>query len=86
MLWIKLFRISNVIISTNIYNIVKKNKTYTHRYQQDVNYWITLSTLSTGILIISEIFPNYKIIRLNYPQINRAVDNLINILWIAIFY
>lgn len=62
----------------NSNNIVNKSASYTQEYPHVVNCLITLSTVLTCNLIITKNFPNYNIIRLYYPQINMAVDNLIH--------
>ena len=77
-LWIKLLRLLSIVISMNSNNIVNKSASYTQEYPHVVNCLITLSTVLTCTLIISKNFPNYNIIRLYYPQINMAVDNLIH--------
>ena len=78
-LWIKLLRLLSIVISMNSNNIVNKSASYTQEYPHIVNCLITLSTVLTCTLIISKNFPNYNMTKLNYPQINRDVDNLINI-------
>lgn len=70
----------------NSNNIVNKSASYTQEYPHVVNCLITLSTVLTCTLIISKNFPNYNIMQLNYPQINKGVDNLINIVWIKCAY
>lgn len=82
----KVIKILTVEISRVVYNIVNKIDTYTQWYQHIVNYLITLSTVLTCNLIITKNFPNYNIIRLYYPQINMAVDNLIHMVWIKCAY
>ena len=82
----KVIKILTVEISRVVYNIVNKIDTYTQWYQHIVNYLITLSTVLTCNLIITKKFPNYNIIRLYYPQINMAVDNLIHMVWIKCAY
>ena len=77
-LCIKLLRLLSIVISMNSNNIVNKSASYTQEYPHVVNCLITLSTVLTCTLIISKNFPNYNIIRLYYPQINMAVDNLIH--------
>ena len=77
-LWIKLLRLLSIVISMNSNNIVNKSASYTQEYPHVVNCLITLSTVLTCNLIITKNFPNYNIIRLYYPQINMAVDNLIH--------
>lgn len=78
-LWIKLLRLLSIVISMNSNNIVNKSASYAQEYPHVVNCLITLSTVLTCTLIISKNFPNYNMTKLNYPQINRDVDNLINI-------
>ena len=70
----------------NSNNIVNKSASYTQEYPHVVNCLITLSTVLTCNLIITKNFPNYNIIRLYYPQINMAVDNLIHMVWIKCAY
>ena len=75
----KVIKILTVEISRVVYNIVNKSASYAQEYPHVVNCLITLSTVLTCTLIISKNFPNYNMTKLNYPQINRDVDNLINI-------